>query len=655
MSEDQVHTTPTQVELEEGVAGTPAADATGVDVAMQDVSYTVMAKKKPLNILDGVTGIFKAGRMAALMGPSGSGKTTLLDVCAGRKNSGRISGTVAFGGAKPRQSTLKQLCGYVEQFDTLVGELTVKQMLMYTAELRLQTNLPKAAKLTRVEEIIATLGLEKCADTVIGNVLQRGISGGQAKRVNIALALITSPRVIFLDEPTSGLDSFMANEVASTLKALAQGGRTIICTIHSPTAVAFSRFDDLLMLNGGKVVYGGPVDASLEYFTGTCAVAKPDVLATSFCLPEWLVDTISTGEGTVDLADKYKGSSYALGASKAVSSSLEATAKLELSVGTHTPGPMKQLATLLRYRTATHYQSGEFLGPRIGDKVIFGLLILSLYWGIGDKEDTNSIASTAALLYFVSALCGYGAAAFVPSLTLDRPLFYRELADGCYSPLVYYLSKFLEEAILCVLTTLIFGMIVFWGVSLQGSFFVFAINYYLTTMTGICLAYAIAALVPTMDAANALLPTYVTTCMYFGGLFITFDKIPEGWYWFSWASFLRYSWGAQMLNQYQNSSVGQYGGFYDTSYKNQTECIVAPLPSIAYDEAGAPTIAYTEQEICRHDIDGKVVTVLEFYGMGREGELMGSIPACIAMSAALTFLFATCGACAVSYVRFNTR
>ena len=98
---------------------------------------------------------------------------------------------------------------------------------------------------------------------------------------------------------------------------------------------------------------------------------------------------------------------------------------------------------------------------------MFGVLILSLYWGIGDKEDTNSIASTAALLYFISALCGYGAAAFVPSLTLDRPLFYRELADGCYSPLVYYLSKFVEEALLCVATTLLFSAVVFWGVNLQ--------------------------------------------------------------------------------------------------------------------------------------------------------------------------------------------
>ena len=79
----------------------------------------------------------------------------------------------------------------------------------------------------------------------------------------------------------------------------------------------------------------------------------------------------------------------------------------------------------------------------------------------------QAIQSTSSLLYFVSALCGYGAAAFVPSLTLDRPLFYRELADGCYSPLVYYLSKFIEEAFLCVFTSLLFSVIVFFGVKLQ--------------------------------------------------------------------------------------------------------------------------------------------------------------------------------------------
>ena len=134
-------------------------------------------------------------------------------VRAGRKTSGAIEGEVLFAGQKLARGALRNLTGYVEQFDTLIGELSVKQMLMYTAELKLPPATSRADKEARVQRVITKLGLEGCADTTIGNVLQRGISGGQAKRVNIALALITQPRVLFLDEPTSGLDSHMANEV----------------------------------------------------------------------------------------------------------------------------------------------------------------------------------------------------------------------------------------------------------------------------------------------------------------------------------------------------------------------------------------------------------------------------------------------------------
>ena len=145
----------------------------------------------------------------------------------------------------------------------------------------------------------------------------------------------------------------------------------------------------------------------------------------------------------------------------------------------------------------------------------------------------------------------------------------------------------------------------------------------------------------------------------------------------------------RLWHRYQNSSVGEVGAFYDQDYKNQTECFTGSVPNIVHDEMGAPTIAMVEQEVCRHDIEGKVccpephtvhypriphrvpslgalliwctvcvsqvVTVLEFYGLGKEGEVMGSVGACIGLLAAITFLFATCGACAVSHVRFNKR
>ena len=124
-----VDVTPTQVAMDVESAPAPTKSG-GVAVTMKDLKYTVKGpKKSDLVILDGVSGLFKPGCMTALMGPSGSGKTTLLDVVSSRKNTGKIEGEILYGGKKLTKSTLRDAVGYVEQFVTLVGELSVRQML----------------------------------------------------------------------------------------------------------------------------------------------------------------------------------------------------------------------------------------------------------------------------------------------------------------------------------------------------------------------------------------------------------------------------------------------------------------------------------------------------------------------------------------------
>jgi len=607
----------------------------GVAVTFSDLSYTVKPKKKkeePLSILNGLSGNFSPGKLSALMGPSGSGKTTLMDILAGRKSgAGTVGGEVLYGGAVVPRGALRHLCGYVEQFDTLVGELTVEQMLMYTAELKLPQRLSKAEKQQRVEEVISKLRLEKCRGTVIGNPLQRGVSGGQAKRVNIALALITRPKACFLDEPTSGLDSRMANEVCALLKALAQEGCTVVATVHAPTSFAFSLFDDLLMLQGGgRIIYNGAIGDVRGHFEG---IGHSFPQEKGYSLPDWLVDTTSgatgqmEGEGLSEGAAA-EGTDFAAAWDKCDACAAvrkahaENVAALKSSpadlqaLPTSGPGQVHALRTLLAYRMTTHYRSGEFLGPRFGDKIFMSVLTMTLYWGIGDKKDAQSIQSTAAVLYFFAALCGYGAAAFVPSLTLERPLFYRERADGCYAAVTYYMSKFVEEAVLCTLTSGVFSLIVFFAMRLQGNFAIFAISYFLTSMVGIVLAYAVAAVAPNMEAANALLPTYVTTCMYFGGLFILFDKIPDGWKWYSFTSFLRYSWGAMMLNQFKDQETGKVAIFYN-------------------DDRSMP------------------LNVLEFYGL-TDG-VMNDLGACLVILAAQCLIFGFLGAIGLTFVSHMKR
>lgn len=115
---------------------------------------------------------------------------------------------------------------------------------------------------------------------------------------------------------------------------------------------------------------------------------------------------------------------------------------------------------------------------------------------------------------------------------------------------------------LCVATSLLFSVIVFFGCNFQGNFWVFASVYYLTSMVGITLAYAVAALVPTMDAANAALPVAVTMWLYFGTFFITTSEMPDYAAWFSWTSFLRYAWGALLNNQFRDTASGEAPIFF---------------------------------------------------------------------------------------------
>ncbi|XP_010651815.1 ABC transporter G family member 12 isoform X2 [Vitis vinifera] len=214
-------------------------------------------------LLHGVTGYAEPGRIMAVMGPSGSGKSTLLDSLAGRLSRNVImTGSVRING----QRRLHGGIAYVTQHDVLLGTLTVKETMTYSAHLRLPTTMTKEEVNGIVEETILEMGLQNCANGFIGNWHIRGISGGEKKRLSIALEILTQPRLLFLDEPTSGLDSASAYFIIQTLKNTACNGRTVISSIHQPSSEVFALFDHLLLLSGGETVYHGEAKRAVEFF-----------------------------------------------------------------------------------------------------------------------------------------------------------------------------------------------------------------------------------------------------------------------------------------------------------------------------------------------------------------------------------------------------
>lgn len=150
------------------------------------------------------------------------------------------------------------------QEDILLGTLTVRETISYSANLRLPATMTKEEVNDIVEGTIMEMGLQDCADRLIGNWHLRGISGGEKKRTSIALEILTRPCLLFLDEPTSGLDSASAYFVAQTLRNIAHDGKTVISSIHQPSSEVFALFDDLFLLSGGQTIYFGPAENAVE-------------------------------------------------------------------------------------------------------------------------------------------------------------------------------------------------------------------------------------------------------------------------------------------------------------------------------------------------------------------------------------------------------
>ncbi|KAI5639924.1 ABC-2 type transporter domain-containing protein [Phthorimaea operculella] len=225
-----------------------------VDVKFDDIKLQVTTgfwTKKSKTILKGVSGVFRSGELTAIMGPSGAGKSSLMNALTGFFTTG-VSGTISAGDAICRlggketslrslKSYRKKSC-YILQDDRLNPLFTVLELMKFAADMKLGHSFNEKLKLTVIREILDTLGLSATEQTRCGC-----LSGGQRKRLSIAVELIDNPPVLFLDEPTTGLDSLSSAQCIEMLRKLARNGRTVICTIHQPSASVYMMFDQEML------------------------------------------------------------------------------------------------------------------------------------------------------------------------------------------------------------------------------------------------------------------------------------------------------------------------------------------------------------------------------------------------------------------------
>nr|CAB3473531.1 unnamed protein product [Digitaria exilis] len=293
MSEDGK---PTTKKCQAGILNKPDGTALPfipLTVVFEDIKYSIDmpkemkgkgAKDDRLTLLNGLTGAFQPGVLTALMGVSGAGKTTLLDVLAGRKTGGYIEGSIKVSGFPKKQETFARVSGYCEQNDVHSPHVTVWESLIYSAWLRLSTEVNHSTKRAFVKEVMELVELTGLKDAIIGLPGMSGLSIEQRKRLTIAVELVANPSVIFMDEPTSGLDARAAAIVMRTL---------------------------FLMKLGGEEIYVGPLGDSshhlVEYFQKITGVNIKE----GYNPATWMLEVTSNGQEDilgVNFAEIYKNS-----------------------------------------------------------------------------------------------------------------------------------------------------------------------------------------------------------------------------------------------------------------------------------------------------------------------------------------------------------
>jgi ABC-type multidrug transport system ATPase subunit len=241
---------------------------TGVNMSLLGSDGRTVQKQ----ILNSVWGEARPFETTAIMGASGAGKTSLFSVLSGRlPHNPKIQierdirvGDVQWNSANA--DTLRKRFAFVGQDDVLHTSSTPREAIRFSAKLRLPSSTTDEEIEDLVRHYLAELKLNKCADSIIGGGLRKGISGGEKRRTSVGVELVTDPTMIFLDEPTSGLDSFAAKQMMILLRKVACAGNTVLFTIHQPSSRTFLSFDKLILIHSGQLMHIGSTGDVFQAF-----------------------------------------------------------------------------------------------------------------------------------------------------------------------------------------------------------------------------------------------------------------------------------------------------------------------------------------------------------------------------------------------------
>ncbi|XP_031741892.1 pleiotropic drug resistance protein 3 isoform X2 [Cucumis sativus] len=510
-------------------------------VVFQDLQYYVDmplemrergASQKKLQLLSDITGALRPGILTALMGVSGAGKTTLLDVLAGRKTSGYVEGEIRIGGFPKVQETFARISGYCEQTDIHSPHITVEESLIFSAWLRLPSDINLKTRAQFVNEVLETIELDSIKDSLVGIPGVSGLSTEQRKRLTIAVELVSNPSIIFMDEPTTGLDARAAAIVMRAVKNVVDTGRTIVCTIHQPSIDIFESFDELILLKtGGQMVYCGPLGQHsskvIEYFEHVPGVSK---IRENYNPATWMLEVTSSSaeaELGIDFAQVYRNSSqneHIKELVKQLSILPPGSRDLHFSnIFSH--NFVGQFKACLWKQNLSYWRNPSYNSMRFLHSTLSSLIFGILFWKQAKKlENQQDLFNVFGSMFTAVIFMGINnCSSVLPHVSMERTVMYRERFSGMYSSWAYSLAQVMVEAPYLFIQVAIYIFITYPMIGFDGSASKVLLCFYAMFSTLLYFNYLgmlLVSITPNYQIASILSSAFYTMFNLFSGFLV---------------------------------------------------------------------------------------------------------------------------------------
>ncbi|MCD7463337.1 transcription factor [Datura stramonium] len=568
--------------------------------------HILPSRKRKLTILNDVSGIIKPSRMTLLLGPPGSGKTTLLLALAGKLDSAlKVTGKVTYNGHEMNEFVPQRTAAYISQHDLHIGEMTVRETLEFSARCQgvgsryeMLVELSRREKAAKIKPdpdidifmkalaaegqeanfvtdyVLKLLGLDICADTMVGDEMVRGISGGQKKRVTTGEMLVGPSKALFMDEISTGLDSSTTYSIVNSLRQSVQIlNGTAVISLLQPAPETYNLFDDIILLSDGKIVYQGPREDVLGFFE-SMGFKCPDRKGVADFLQEvtskkdqqqyWVRrDETYRFITSKEFADAYQSFHVGRKLGDELAASYDKSKSHPAALSTQKYGiGKKQLLKVCTERELLLMKRNSFIYIfKLTQLSIMAFLSMTLLFRTEMPRDTiEDGGKYAGALFFVVTMIMFNGMAEISMTIYKLPVFYKQRDLLFFPSWAYAMPSWILKIPIAIVEVGLWVFLTYYVIGFDPSpvrlFKHFLLLIFVNLMAS-GLFRLIGAAGRTMGVANTF-GTFVLLLQFAsGGFVLSRDNVKKWWLWGYWSSPMMYSLNSILVNEFDGKKWKQ--------------------------------------------------------------------------------------------------